>query len=220
MKRILLATILLSSVCNAQDTLGTKGGASKVIKPANLNDGSLTANIGIGASAVELEFYNIVTGAGADFTSLSPVYSGMLDYGINEEYSIGIGVAWQSMSDHPVSTYSVLFANNSIVYGVTEHMTRTNTALQILRHFGKRAHGAHADFYSGIRVGESFWTDNTSPYTPSLDSKKRLRDLSVQLLFGYRVFVSTILALHLETGVGTPYFFEAGITVRINNTKN
>lgn len=178
---------------------------------SNMNHGALIINAGVGASIILLTFGLFPNENSPNFLSVSPVYSSTIDYCILNKFSIGFGVAWQSILDNPN-------ANTSIVYNVTERITRTNVAIRFLGHIDK---DTAVDFYYGIRTGLSSWTDNiiTDPNNPPMPtqfySKKTLSAISIQALFGVRFYLTDFIGLHAETGIGAPYFAEGGITIRI-----
>lgn len=180
MKKLICIFILLSSVCYGQDTLQKK---------IHLSNGALIINAGIGFSTIQWAVSGISNSA-----NTSPVYSGTLDYGFDNLFSIGVGVAQQSIDIIPICA-------------------RTNTAIRILAY----DNGNNIfDFYTGFRVGVSFWTGNPSLNTLNVPLGKNNTYMSFQALSGARVFISNIVGVHIEAGLGTPYFFEGGLTMRIN----
>jgi hypothetical protein len=191
------------------------------------NHGWLTVNAGVGFSLIKValpEYFDASSNNSNYFTfcSVSPAYNVTIDYGIVDALSIGVCGAYQTLTDNPS------FDNTSDPFE-TERITRYNVAARITGHL---AQGRNYDIYMGIRVGASIWTDQVISYSvpimPTCYYQNGVETLSIpsystktsaQLLFGYRVFIIPCLGFQFETGIGTPFLIEGGITFRFK-TRN
>jgi hypothetical protein len=154
MKKILAILFLtlgssFFTYCEAQDILARKPPAKDT---SNRNVGALTINAGLGESLIDWQYTNGFVFLQRNFTYISPVYNATIDYGVSPRYAVGAGIAWQSaitqLNEIPVKY---------------EQTTRTNITLRIT---GNIYHSNTGDYYSGIRFGESIWTNNLEPNFP------------------------------------------------------
>ena len=187
---------------------------AKSTSPTNLDKkGDLIMDLGAGLSTISWLVEGIA--GGPNITAESPVMNSAFDYYVTNRMSFGLGVAFQEIKNEP--------ANGDIpIPGVVEYITRTNVALRLLAHLGK---SPDIDYYLGARVGISFWTDNETPdeghYSLGFvqyGTNSAMRE-SVQILFGLRFNPSELLGIHIEGGIGTPYFLEGGISIRLLKSK-
>jgi hypothetical protein len=187
---------------------------------------SVTINAGAGLSfmllAVPGTGYGLF-GGGFSLISYPPAFNLTAEYRLFRHISFGGGVAYQWFTDNPQ------FYENQYASWETERITRTNIAGTLLYHFSKKGKN---DFYAGVRVGASFWTDQVSynsppqipgSYYPIIASMRSpsVQRASFQALFGYRRFFSDtgVFGFHFEYGFGTPYIIEGGLTFRFKTKK-
>ncbi len=166
---------------------------------------------GIGASTILWNIYGLENGQTQNdgiIKAQSIVYNGAIDYGFFNFITIGAGVAYQ--------TANGVFESGNTKY--TESFSRWNIALRFL---GNTYLSNHFQLYGGYRIGISYWTDIITPVPgPTSSGALILNDNhvtkypSLQLLIGARYFISNI-GLHAEFALGTPYFAEGGLTIRI-----
>jgi hypothetical protein len=187
--------------------------------------GPININLGIGLSTISaaiVAFFPgdfIGQGAGAIITQ-APAYNFTVDYTFNQRATIGIGGAYEWVTDNPYAPPS----NNISQTWAIEKMTRYNISLRFTEQFLKTDKG---DLYAGVRGGVSLWTDQMiqnnppNPYVSVVNPTfiSPFTKLSIQILLGVRVFPVYNFGFHLETGIGTPYFLEAGITFRFKTKR-
>ncbi|HXB13326.1 MAG TPA: hypothetical protein VNZ45_15170, partial [Bacteroidia bacterium] len=155
----------------------------------------------------------ILNGSGYITLYTGPVVSLIGDYRVTRRSSIGLGVAYQATNGTPGEGDDNPSPNESL----REYITRTNVALRYMYQFSK---SPYFDFYIGGRVGASFWTDNVGglPNYGTLAMGHSFSVLpSIQILMGLQVYLADFFGLHIEAGVGSPYFAEGGLTIRIKN---
>jgi len=199
----------------------------------------ITISPGIGLSAIMAKFHAYIKDTGANIISFSPVYSLNIDYAPLQNFSIGIGVAWQSLSINPSIThtytyysgytYSYVQGNPNPVYKATgpytvtisnpnyaivESLTRLNIGVRAIYHI---RNDDIKDFYLGVRVGLSMWTDQSNPAGTLTEGNVTLP--SIQALIGFRREIMNRLGAYLEAGLGSPYFANAGLYYKVNTVK-
>ena len=184
----------------------------KVIGPK-----SIAISVGVGASTIGVlvEDPFDLAGSGVSIISVKPSYNIMLDYNDTRKSGAGIAIAYQQLSY--LKAYN---GGNQADYFLV-NASRLNVGIRFLWHFSKIS---HSDFYMGFRLGVSYWQYNESlnpnfhfgPYTyvPTPASPWTKTDPSVQLLLGYKGYLSEHIGLHIEAGLGTPYYAEGGLTYR------
>lgn len=187
--------------------------------PAHYWNDQLLINAGIGYSAAinqVIYWRNTKGDNGSSYPYISsPAYNLMIDYLPSYQVtSIGIAIGFNKIKGIVSGT-----ANTP------EILTRLNVAFRILRH-SKIQDMYKNDFYYGLRIGISAWTDmappntpennpNQSPYYGPIDGSEPFEMVSIQLVIGLRVYASYRFAFHLEGGIGTPYVVEGGLTCRL-----
>jgi hypothetical protein len=180
----------------------------------------ITIDAGIGLSTMELAilvlYSNEFVGPGAgNFINQSPAFNGTVDYAVLKGFTLGIGGAYQWVTDNP---YAPPINNVSETWAV-ERISRCNISLRAFYQFLK---SNKMDFYLGIRVGESFYTDKmlsnnppdpyVTPVNTTFSGDKSYG--SIQGLLGVRVFPFYTMGFHAEFGIGTPYLIEGGLSFR------
>jgi hypothetical protein len=143
-----------------------------------------------------------------------PNYSLGVDYGISYRTTVGLALNY------------VQVTGNYDSIGGTEKFTRLNISARLLYHFHKNSN--RKDLYFGIRWGLSFWTDNLPPvagpiaypfpYT-SYFSPTSPVEPSLQILLGWRRYFTYGFGIHIEAGIGSPYFLEGGLMLRLGEHK-
>jgi hypothetical protein len=201
------------SFCQAQDTLVHKSREKLDYQP-------IIINAGIGGSLMELAVPggNLIGGGGPAFLYNSPAFNATLNYNFTKKFSIGIGGAYEWFTDHPG------YGQSETASWETEKISRYNVTWIVLYHFSKLV---YSDAFTGLRIGASVWNDqitsNTQNYPTSIVyqtmSTSTLQRGCFQLLFGYQYFPIYNFGLHAEIGIGTPYFAEAGISIRFKTRK-
>lgn len=170
---------------------------------------------GIGVSAMMVKFHDYIKDTGANIISFSPVYSINIDYSLYRKYSLGIGVAWQSMKINPYVYNNLPYYTGGPDETAVENLTRLNAGARFLYHI---RNDDEKDFYVGFRTGLSFWTDHSNP--PGFNSEGGLGTKpSIQGIIGLRKDITDYLGIYLEGAVGSPYFANTGIYLKMNTTK-
>ena len=189
------------------------GGSGKDYDNAGGNKHPILINIGAGLSMMELTilggtFFNDVGNSqGLFFISETPVYNCTIDYTFFRKFSIGIGGAYQSVTDYPYEQPGT----GTTAYWATEKVTRYNITGRILYHFMQEN---KIDLYAGVRAGESMWTDTWMTYNPpsqnvyaSLARNPNVKTGSVQALIGFSVFPIYNIGFHFEACNRNSLFF-------------
>jgi hypothetical protein len=194
--------------------LAQKDTAKSSIPNVSNRQGQLIMDIGAGVSKIDWIVEGIA--GGPTILSESPAVSSTFDYYATNKSSIGLCVAFQNIKDEPLN-------GDLPMPGVTEYITRTNVGFRLLSHFGN---DPGLDYYFGVRVGVSLWTDNETPneghYSLGFVTQNGANSgnrPSGQILFGLRINPSELLGIHIEGGIGTPYFLEAGISIILIKSK-
>ena len=166
---------------------------------------------GIGASTILWNIYGLENGQTQNdgiVKMQSAVDNGTIDFGVGKFIAIGAGVAYQ--------TAKGVFESGNGSY--SENFSRLNIALRIL---GNTYLSNHFQLYGGYRMGISYWSDiitpvpgPTSSVGPVINGSHVTKFPSLQFFLGARFFIGHI-GLHIELAIGTPYFAEGGLTVRL-----
>ena len=194
---------------------------------------------GIGISTIQYKFKDVFTDTGANIISFSPVYSLNIEYAPTQNFSFGIGIAWQSLKINPYESNSVIYyttySSGTYITGqsyyipgnpktytaggpdeqITESLTRLNIGARLIYHI---RNDDVKDFYIGGRMGLSFWSDQSTP-TGYNKEEGSAALLSIQAFIGIRREIINNLGVYLEGGIGTPYFANAGIYYKVNTKK-
>jgi hypothetical protein len=173
--------------------------------------------IGIGSSSIESDIVNNANipapELGPYFITQFPVYNAVIDYSVTRWLSVGIGAAYQWVTDNPSEEPINGFVVNTLE---TEKITRYNYSARVLYHPLKHT---DLDVYAGIRAGVSMWKEqiisNSDPagayvYKTTVPSSSQG---SIQALIGGILPISRYMGVHIELGFGAPFLFEAGITL-------
>ena len=162
-------------------------------------------------------------------SSITPNIGVTADYGLLKWLSIGIAGSYQSETINWTPTDFGFNNGQPFSYPYTDKVTRINIAGRILFHLVR---SEHFDFYTGFRIGASFWHDvSYSPDTVNSISMAYLKSPayfidkanlvvgSFQYLVGLSEYLNSNIGLHLELGFGSPYLAAGGITFRFNTRK-
>jgi|GEM_PF-1148045 hypothetical protein len=165
---------------------------------------------GLGYSTLGTRIYGLLVFEGG-LVSESWVYNGAIDYGIKYNTTLGLAMSYQEATGVPLTLDKTGQADNS------EYFTRFNCGFRVLHYI---VHTYSLFVYSGFRLGISYWRDIPIDINePSkIDAVTTLGDQSIypsiQVLFGCKL-IYRVIGLHLEVGIGTPYFAEAGLSIKI-----
>jgi hypothetical protein len=176
---------------------------------AQNNTGQVIINTGVGFSLFG-QLSSISQGNdgyNAQPTSATPVFSCSVDYGISSGFSYGGGISVQSFK-----TY-IEVQNPGYIYQYQEDdVTFTNINVRGFYHI--LPNNKIIDFYTGISMGYSFWSQtvsngNNPDYSISYPS--------FMVLIGIRGYITNVVGFYIELGLGTPYCAETGLSFRLNN---
>ncbi|MEZ4775924.1 MAG: hypothetical protein R3D00_22280 [Bacteroidia bacterium] len=160
----------------------------------------ITANVGYSLIGALFQAASV----GSDQITSIPVVSGMVDFGIADQFSVGAAVSYQSISINDVDINS----NN-----VKNTLSCMNIGIRPLFHFGN---SEEADFYAGIRVGYTRWSASTNSSDPDYDPLNVYNTpglVSLQPILGGTYYFGPV-GINGEIGMGT-YLAALGVKVRI-----
>lgn len=152
------------------------------------------------------------------YTKISgiPAINGMVDYGIASKFSIGLVCSYQSWS----ADYNSYTSYNSTTGQLTTYPaskttgSRLNYGLRALFHFGGNP---NLDMYTGLRIGQSVWTEKTTNLNPKYELNSR-SSIAPQTLFGIKYFFTDLLGAGAEFAIGAPYYSAVGVSYRLGNS--
>jgi len=157
--------------------------------------GEVVISAGAGYSLIS----RLIT-VGSNASSIPPIYLNV-DYGVTENFSIGLAGSYNSFSYDDID----IFGDPLSVTG-----TRNNIAARALFHFGDNP---KLDQYAGLRAGMTLWgyqdSDNIA------EENLNLNVSSFRVLYGLRAYLTDNLAVNFEVGLGSPYIFNGGIAYRL-----
>lgn len=204
MKKILLSTLLLGGLLFSNQANAQRA----------QNEVVITAGLGYSVS-MSLIKGAINTGLkAADLNQIKaiPLINGMVDYGVNENFSIGGAYTFHQWDweDQYTDTLGVTTMGHV-------NVARHNVGARGLFHFGSND---NIDMYAGARVGYSLWriaTDGSNSNGESAsDFTAPSAVFSAQALFGARAYFNDFIGANVEIGLGTaPYFIAGGLSFRI-----
>ena len=145
---------------------------------------------------------------GDNIKAIPPLYLNA-DYGITENFSIGLAGSYNSISYDDV-IISFDDNGNTIEESVNVRGSRNTVAARALFHFGDNP---KLDQYAGLRAGMTFWGWNDESLVN--EENQSSANLSYRILYGMRAYLTDNLGVNLEIGIGTPYFFNGGISYRL-----
>lgn len=186
-------------------------GKNKETKPAYKIYNNVYVSGGAGLSTILYTIYSIYDPPDhyAYGSSQSVVFNGTIDYRI-DKVSFGGCIAYQTATGVP-------YTGTSNQTEFIENLSRLNVAVRVLYYC---YYSSKMEIYVGGRVGNSYWTDAiVGPANANAQltlGSSQINHPSIQIPVGARFFVAET-GLHIEVGVGTPYFLEAGVTFKIGN---
>jgi len=165
--------------------------------------GEFALTAGIGNSFIGTIFDVVTNSAGVAGDAL-PVINVIVDYGVLDQISVGLGVSYQR--------YDIDFDDASGDY--VDRVTCVNVGVRSLWHFYQ---SEALDLYAGIRLGYTNWsatsTNTVAGYDP-LDPFTLL-SFGIQPLGGVAYYFNENIGGNLELGIVGVYFFGLGLKVRI-----
>lgn len=179
---------------------------------AQKSQGTSVVTLGLGYSL----FNNIVktsldTYQDVKVTSV-PTIAFTYDYGLSDNFSLGLAGAFQSNSGTFTNDY---FDENYMLQ--TENakvsLSRINLALRPLFHYGK---SDKLDMYSGLRVGylvRNVKAESKDPDAVFLDEFDGNRFALGLVPFGFRYFFTDNIGMNMDLQIGTPYVVSGGIAL-------
>ncbi|HTA83925.1 MAG TPA: hypothetical protein VK783_13360 [Bacteroidia bacterium] len=135
----------------------------------------------------------------------SPVINGTLDFPVSNKFTLGISIAYQSFNGTFSTTY---YTNFGVPYTgtYTDNTNVTNFGFRVLEHFGSEK----LNGYGGLRIGYSSWSETSSGNAAY--GVNNLGAPTIMAILGLRANITSLLAIHIELGLGSPYVFETGIS--------
>ena len=148
-----------------------------------------------------------------------PVINGMYDYGLSEIISIGGAISYQHISQSYSKVISVTSAGANKMASFVDEYNRTNVAFRLLVH---KERGEQFDFYTGLRIGMTFWGYRFGSLNGYDGGKIIIFDrpyekkgtLKFQAVLGARVYVSEDWGINGEVALGPSYFANLGVSYR------
>jgi hypothetical protein len=196
--KLFLALLMTAFVFNAQ---------------AQNSEGTSVATVGLGYSLVN-NLFNVALDTYPEVeVSSVPTIALSYDYGLTDNFSIGIAGAYQSVSGEFENTY---LDGNQVSRTETAKATlsRMNIAVRPLFHYGN---SDKLDMYSGLRVGYLIRTLDVDSHDPDADVVRELdtfvgNRLAIGLVpFGFRYFFTDNIGLNMDLQIGTPYVVSGGV---------
>lgn len=138
-----------------------------------------------------------------------PELSATLDYFVISNYSIGLGVAYQSVSGGG-NFYS--YPNTT---SFTENVNRVNVSLRSVVYFTK---DTKPEFYGGVCIGYEYFnyqynpTPNVGNYPNYGNNNQPLTAPTIQAFLGVRAMITPAFGTYFEVGTGIPFFAEMGFS--------
>ncbi|MEZ4828597.1 MAG: hypothetical protein R3C61_20275 [Bacteroidia bacterium] len=160
----------------------------------------ITANVGYSLVSALFQLADI----SSDQITSIPVVTGMVDYGVADQFSIGGAVSYQSISANDVDINQANVKNT---------LSCLNIGVRPLFHFGN---SDDLDMYAGIRVGYTRWSASTTSTDPAYDPLETYNIpglVSLQPLLGGTYYFGPV-GINGEIGLGT-YIAALGVKVKI-----
>ena len=203
MKKLLLCFIasgmLFSSSINAQRE------QNQVVVSAGMG-------YSIGQALLKAILNATLEASGTNTVSSIPIINVMADYGITENFSLGVAYSFNkfSWSDSIIDT-------SGVISSVDLSAARHNIGVRPLFHFGNNE---KVDLYTGARLGTSIWALSGSATDSQGNSTGASTDIptgvvTVQALFGVRTYFTDVIGANFEVGIGNaPYFVAGGLSFK------
>lgn len=164
----------------------------------------------IGQSLLKAILNTSLTASGANKVSSIPIINVMADYGITENFSLGIAYSFNKFSWSDSSTDTL-----GVTTLVEASAARHNIGVRPLFHFGNNE---KVDLYTGARIGSSIWAISGGFTDSQGNSAGASTDVptgvtTVQALFGVRTYFTEVIGANFEIGIGNaPYFVAGGLS--------
>ncbi|MES2590939.1 MAG: hypothetical protein V4608_03555 [Bacteroidota bacterium] len=146
----------------------------------------------------------LTVGTSVSFFGSKP-FNATYDYALTNRFSLGVA------------------GNYTNRHNAAGNLSRTNLAARALYHIIEES---NFDLYTGGRLGISIWegsgfrTDYQSGLEDLTFAWKGGRKLpSFQGVFGFRYLLLGRIGVNTELAIGSPYFFSAGLSAKINNRR-
>ncbi len=192
---------------------------TNTVSDDEFNSMPIIINAGVGYSSFQWQVSGInPIGHGpvsAKILSVTPAYNCTIDYSIFPRFSLGVGGAYQSLTDIPI------YNQDNYATWELEKIIKYSFTTRFLYHFVKIP---KYDAYIGLRTGMTTWKEqilynNLGPQNLFTTIPPYSQNISFQILFGYRIFPIYNVGIHFELGIGNPYLVEGGITFRFKTKK-
>lgn len=186
-----------------------------VIAIGQKEEGQVVASLGLGYSLIGAIF-SVSDNSGDDTKSFAtPAIVFAADYGITENFSIGLAGGWQKMGLN-YTDYSYIDSDGDIVTEDFKYtLSRSNLGVRALFHYGG---SDDFDMYSGAKVGYTIWNFKNDSNDPDfITPTDKASGVGFQLIaFGARGYFSESVGAFFELGLfGAPYFLAGGIAFRV-----
>ena len=147
----------------------------------------------------------------SDNIKVSPVIQAAGDYGITDNFSVGFATSIQTIKYNEFGYY--VDQNFNRIYGEADLNIKIFTAgIRTLFHYGN---SENFDMYSGLRATYANISINSSidGWETGANFKGSGPALQV-ILFGARAYFNDFIGANFEVGIGKPYVFAAGTSIR------
>jgi hypothetical protein len=144
-----------------------------------------------------------------------PELSASVDYFVIPGYSIGLGVAYQSIKgggNYNINNYP----NPPLIGSFTETISRVNVSLRSVVYFNK---DARPQFYGGVCIGYEYFTYQYDPFNPNVNNQypyayrqQPLTAPTIQAFVGARAMITQGFGTYFEVGTGIPFYAEMGFS--------
>lgn len=149
---------------------------------------------------------------GTNTVKAIPIINVMADYGITENFSLGVAYSFNkfSWSDSNIDT-------SGLITSVEASAARHNIGVRPLFHFGNNE---KVDLYTGARLGTSIWkvsggVSDSQGNSAGASTSIPLGVMTVQALFGVRAYFTEVIGANFEIGIGNaPYFVAGGVSFK------
>ena len=190
--------------------------ALSLLLPAGNISAQRSSGEAIISASVGLNIFNFIMEAVSDslITTSTPTFTFTYDYGLARSFSIGAAVSYYQFSfinPH----YSYVKSPGVIVYeNISVKYSQLNLGVRPIYHWGK---SESFEWYTGVRMGFSFWTaklETTDPYYK--DDFAREDHYAFQVLFGSRAYFTPEFGVAFDLAIFDPYFVSLGICMRLS----
>ena len=176
--------------------------------------GQIVPSFGLGYSLIGAIF-SINDGQSDTKNFATPALVFACDYGITENFSVGLAGGWQKMGIEYTDYQYYDEDDNLVTEDFKYTISRTNVGVRALFHYTDIE---NLDMYSGAKVGYTIWNftnETTDPYF--VEPTDRASGMGFQIIaFGARGYFTESVGAFFEVGLfGAPYFLAGGIAIRV-----